>query len=180
MARDSLPERPSQASSSKRAGSSRQESIVAQSKTQDMLQAEPEPKMARHLTVGHIVLAITGVLAAILQMRLFPAFVSSIFDRSSETTHAIIFQKSSLDWSRMKQHHTAPLMTATLQPPPAGSPTPYPRIQFNFTNHKVDEDLNDQRRAAVREAFIRSWNSYKERAWLQEYVPFPLSIAPSS
>lgn len=54
---------------------------------------------------------------------------------------------------------------------PTGTPTPIPRIQHEFgaeTQHNKAERLH--RQAAVKEAFLHSWNGYKEHAWLQDEV----------
>lgn len=54
---------------------------------------------------------------------------------------------------------------------PTGTPSTIPRIQHEFgveTQHTKAERL--QRQAAVKEAFLHSWNGYKKHAWLQDEV----------
>ncbi|KAF9691766.1 hypothetical protein EKO04_010483 [Ascochyta lentis] len=54
---------------------------------------------------------------------------------------------------------------------PTGTPTAIPRIQHEFgveTQHNKAERLH--RQAAVKEAFLHSWNGYKKHAWLQDEV----------
>lgn len=56
-------------------------------------------------------------------------------------------------------------------PLPTGTPPVIPRIQHQFgaeTQHNKAERL--QRQAAVKTAFLRSWNGYKKHAWLQDEV----------
>jgi mannosyl-oligosaccharide alpha-1,2-mannosidase len=54
---------------------------------------------------------------------------------------------------------------------PTGKPSPIPRIQHKFgieTEHGKAQRL--QRQAAVKKAFLHSWNGYKEYAWMQDEV----------
>ena len=56
-------------------------------------------------------------------------------------------------------------------PLPTGTPRPIPRIQHEFgieTEHNKAERL--QRQAAVKKAFLFSWEGYKKYAWLQDEV----------
>ena len=61
-------------------------------------------------------------------------------------------------------------VTSTI-PLPTGTPSAIPRIQHEFgveTQHSKAERLH--RQAAVKEAFLHSWNGYKKHAWLQDEV----------
>ncbi|KAH6625622.1 class I alpha-mannosidase-like protein [Boeremia exigua] len=54
---------------------------------------------------------------------------------------------------------------------PTGTPSAIPHIQHEFgveTQHNKAERL--RRQAAVKEAFLHSWNGYKKHAWLQDEV----------
>jgi mannosyl-oligosaccharide alpha-1,2-mannosidase len=54
---------------------------------------------------------------------------------------------------------------------PTGTPSAIPRIQHQFgveTQHTKEERLH--RQAAVKEAFLHSWDGYKKHAWLQDEV----------
>jgi mannosyl-oligosaccharide alpha-1,2-mannosidase len=54
---------------------------------------------------------------------------------------------------------------------PTGTPSAIPRIQHEFgaeTQHNKAERL--QRQAAVKKAFLHSWDGYKKYAWLQDEV----------
>ncbi|TPX20906.1 hypothetical protein DIZ76_016803 [Coccidioides immitis] len=49
---------------------------------------------------------------------------------------------------------------------PTGSPKQIPPIQFNFGGEdEKTKTLREQRRDAVKNAFLHSWKGYKERAW---------------
>lgn len=66
---------------------------------------------------------------------------------------------------------------SSIIPLPKGTPLPIPRIQHHFgveTEYNKEERL--QRQAAVKEAFIHSWEGYKKHAWLQDEVA-PLSAS---
>lgn len=54
---------------------------------------------------------------------------------------------------------------------PKGKPKPLPRVQHKFRPKKNDK-ITEQRRKAVKDVFIRSWDAYKREAWLwDELVP---------
>ncbi|CAE7189042.1 hypothetical protein P3342_009046 [Pyrenophora teres f. teres] len=59
----------------------------------------------------------------------------------------------------------------SLAPLPIGTPAAIPRIQHEFgieTEHNKAKRL--QRQAAVKKAFLHTWNGYKNHAWLQDEV----------
>ncbi|KAF2175005.1 glycoside hydrolase family 47 protein [Zopfia rhizophila CBS 207.26] len=52
---------------------------------------------------------------------------------------------------------------------PTARPSPLARIQHVFEQPSQEtEDIRKERQQAVKQAFERGWNSYKERAWLQD------------
>ena len=60
---------------------------------------------------------------------------------------------------------------SSLAPLPTGTPAATPRIQHEFgieTEHNKAKRL--QRQAAVKKAFLHTWNGYKKYAWLQDEV----------
>ncbi|KAF2025403.1 seven-hairpin glycosidase [Setomelanomma holmii] len=60
---------------------------------------------------------------------------------------------------------------SSIVPLPTGETVPIPKIQHAFgaeTRHDKEERL--QRQAAVKSAFLHSWNGYKKYAWLQDEV----------
>jgi mannosyl-oligosaccharide alpha-1,2-mannosidase len=60
------------------------------------------------------------------------------------------------------------LVTTLLNSVPQQSTTYYlPRVQHNFGSSRAAQD---ERLAAVKEAFIHSWNAYKKYAWLKDEV----------
>lgn len=76
-----------------------------------------------------------------------------------------------VDW---KHVHTRYPVTS-MRPLPSGSPFPIPRIQYEFgVETEQRKQKRKERRAAVKETFLHSWNGYKKYAWLQDEVE-PLS-----
>jgi glycosyl hydrolase family 47 len=51
---------------------------------------------------------------------------------------------------------------------PSDSPKPLLPVQFSFPQPSSIKDLQDQRRAAVRAVFMRTWSSYKKYSWLKD------------
>ncbi|EGO55952.1 hypothetical protein NEUTE1DRAFT_68020 [Neurospora tetrasperma FGSC 2508] len=75
----------------------------------------------------------------------------------------IKFQPSSFNWTAAKQFHPVEI-TYTL---PTGTPKPQNLVQHDFSDY-VHDAKTKKRQKAVRDAFVRSWDSYKERAWLRD------------
>jgi mannosyl-oligosaccharide alpha-1,2-mannosidase len=75
--------------------------------------------------------------------------------------------KSAFKWSEVPLRF--PISTIT--PLPSGKPASIPKIQHAFgaeTTHSKDQ--RTYRQAAVKEAFIHTWEGYKRHAWLQDEV----------
>ncbi|KAK1961478.1 family 47 glycosyl hydrolase [Colletotrichum sublineola] len=73
--------------------------------------------------------------------------------------------KSSFDWAN--HQHKYPIAPSSMHRPPSERPKTLPRVQFDFgakRMHKNDA-TSESRRQAVRDVFLKSWNSYKEYAW---------------
>ncbi|KAK1984637.1 family 47 glycosyl hydrolase [Colletotrichum cereale] len=87
--------------------------------------------------------------------------------------------KSSYDWSTHPQKHPVPLAEMTRLP--NGAPLDLPKIQFEFDAVRPDSparrDLNTMgsRRFEVRNAFMKSWQSYTRHAWGYDELQ-PLSL----
>ncbi|KAK4172417.1 endoplasmic reticulum mannosyl-oligosaccharide 1,2-alpha-mannosidase [Triangularia setosa] len=90
---------------------------------------------------------------------------------SSSQSHPVIrFHPSSFSWSTAKQHHPPrPPLLHKLPPPNSHSsvPTLHP-VQFFFPPGYKPSNLTRHRRAAVKEAFLKSWAAYKSHAWLSD------------
>jgi mannosyl-oligosaccharide alpha-1,2-mannosidase len=57
----------------------------------------------------------------------------------------------------------------TYIPLPTGTPRKLPRVQFDFPPEPASQkSLREKRRVIVRNEFLRSWNSYKEKAWMRD------------
>ncbi|KAJ4983207.1 Endoplasmic reticulum mannosyl-oligosaccharide 1,2-alpha-mannosidase 2 [Stagonosporopsis vannaccii] len=83
------------------------------------------------------------------------------------TATSSIRVKGPINWKDIPPKYTVASTTAL----PTGTPPAIPRIQHEFgveTQHTKAERL--QRQAAVKEAFLHSWNGYKKHAWLQDEV----------
>ncbi|KAK8008209.1 glycoside hydrolase family 47 protein [Apiospora marii] len=75
------------------------------------------------------------------------------------------FTPSSFNWSAAEQWYPI----ATLASLPTGPPTQLPKVQHEFgTHHPRKDPVTEARRRAVLDAFVRSWESYKRFAWLED------------
>jgi mannosyl-oligosaccharide alpha-1,2-mannosidase len=85
---------------------------------------------------------------------------SPTFTSSSRIDHPV-------EWKSVSQRYPV----SSLAPFPTTTPTAIPRIQHEFgieTEHNKAERLH--RQAAVKKAFLHSWEGYKKHAWLQDEV----------
>lgn len=63
----------------------------------------------------------------------------------------------------------------SFRPFPTGSPTPIPKIQYEFPPETADEARDRlAKRNGIRKSFARAWEGYKNHAWLKDEL-LPLS-----
>lgn len=78
------------------------------------------------------------------------------------------YVESSYDWSSLPQRHPVDKIT----PLPTGKPLKLPKVQHDFASGKKASKARvavlADRRAAVKDAFLKSWNGYKEHAWMYD------------
>lgn len=86
---------------------------------------------------------------------------------------AIPYRKSSVDWSKFKHHHE---ITGDYNPLPKGHPHYIPEVQYPFSE-RAKTKHHAYRRNHIRQAFVKSWNSYKKHAWLADELA-PISLTP--
>ncbi|KAK3676153.1 hypothetical protein LTR78_003903 [Recurvomyces mirabilis] len=81
-------------------------------------------------------------------------------------THPGLFGKK-FRWRDLPQRHPVDNFTA----PPSGPLEHIPKIQHDFAEETPTQRAERQSRlAAVKEAFVHSWEGYKKNAWLQDEV----------
>ncbi|OLN92292.1 Mannosyl-oligosaccharide 1,2-alpha-mannosidase MNS1-like protein 1 [Colletotrichum chlorophyti] len=78
--------------------------------------------------------------------------------------HNIEFSPSSFNWSNAKQFHP---VSTPLTPLPKGRPLALPRVQHDFDVASPHPEAV-KRRKAVRDAFKKSYDSYKRYAWTRD------------
>ncbi|TLD28640.1 hypothetical protein PspLS_04078 [Pyricularia sp. CBS 133598] len=68
------------------------------------------------------------------------------------------------DWARRKEKF--PVNRSLMVRPPSGSPRSLPRVQHKFAAPDAEfRKLQATRQAAVKQAFEKSWGSYRQYAW---------------
>lgn len=81
------------------------------------------------------------------------------------------YVKSSFDWSSLPQRHPVP--KSELASLPKGKPLSLPKVQFAFKKDKssagkIRAQTAANRREEVKAAFLKTWSSYKEHAWMYD------------
>lgn len=70
------------------------------------------------------------------------------------------FRPSTVDWANWTQYYPV----TSVKPLPTGKPRDIPKIQFDFPLYRPDP-VARQRQQAVKDVFVKGWESYKEIAW---------------
>ncbi|ORY10464.1 glycoside hydrolase [Clohesyomyces aquaticus] len=109
-----------------------------------------------------VVLCISATFLILAFRQLIPReeLPSPTWTSSSIITHPV-------KWNDLPLRFPVPSMI----PLPSGNPAAIPKIQHAFgveTQHNKQE--REQRQAAVKAAFLHSWDGYKKHAWLQDEV----------
>ncbi|KAM7214771.1 glycoside hydrolase [Rhypophila decipiens] len=68
-------------------------------------------------------------------------------------------------WARYIPHYPP----SSLRPLPRGKPSALPKVQTTFkTESPTDREVRLKRQAAVKDVFLRCWDSYRSKAWLSD------------
>ncbi|WYZ36709.1 hypothetical protein EsH8_II_000215 [Colletotrichum jinshuiense] len=86
--------------------------------------------------------------------------------------HNVQFRPSSFNWSTAQVFHP---VSTPLAPLPTGKPLSLPRVQHDFGVANPHPEA-PKRQKAVRDAFKKSYNSYKRYAWTRDELT-PVSMA---
>ncbi|ROV92874.1 hypothetical protein VSDG_06319 [Cytospora chrysosperma] len=128
----------------------------------------------RHLTrfLSRYPIHIALFLVTLLFLR---SLTSSVDSRSSSSSRLpptrhkqLVFKPSTYNWTSAHEFFPSDAPLTTL---PRGKPKTLPRVQHSFSSSRKDK-ITENRRKAVKDVFVRSWNAYKKEAWLwDELVP---------
>ncbi|KAM4055246.1 glycosyl hydrolase family 47 protein [Hirsutella rhossiliensis] len=116
--------------------------------------------MAMPRRISRLVLLTGLVLALVLVLHLMPSSPPPPFPSSS----APKFVPATLDWAKVKQFYPP----ASIKPLPGARPRNLPRVQAPASAFASPSPRAEDRRAAVRNAFKRSYDAYKEHAWMRD------------
>ncbi|KAK2609249.1 hypothetical protein QQS21_002183 [Conoideocrella luteorostrata] len=106
----------------------------------------------------------------------WPSSSSSSSSASSPPSHGDIpYIPSTIDWSKAKIFHPP----NSISPLPSGKPKTLPRVQARpasdgKSSKNSKNSISKARKEAVRKAFVKSWNAYKQYAWGKDEL-MPLS-----
>jgi mannosyl-oligosaccharide alpha-1,2-mannosidase len=69
------------------------------------------------------------------------------------------------NWEFVKMKHPV----EAIVPLPTGEPKPLPKIQHKFAKEEANaKNIRDHRRQEVKNTFLKSWRSYRSKAWLHD------------
>ncbi|KAL1311086.1 hypothetical protein AAFC00_001294 [Neodothiora populina] len=89
----------------------------------------------------------------------------SFYSLQGFNSNAAIGPDGHFDWSKLPIRHPV----SSLHPVPTGEPLRLPKVQHTFPQESPkDKQVREQRRDAVRDAFVRGWESYKKHAWMAD------------
>lgn len=108
-------------------------------------------------------------LLILLLLRGFPPSVDPDAPlRYPPTRFKLDFKPATYNWTGAREFFPP---KSPFAPLPTGHPKRLPRVQHNFGSRKNDK-VTEDRRQAVKDVFVRSWNAYKREAWMwDELVP---------
>ncbi|KAG6026111.1 hypothetical protein E4U41_001351 [Claviceps citrina] len=136
-----------------------------------MLTYIPGPPARRYIALAVFILLGVFLWHATALSRRPPLGYPSSTSSSSTAAHDIAHVPSTMDWSKARIFHPPD----SIVPLPSGNPKKLPRVQrqSNFSKGE-DGTARAARKEAVRAAFVKSWNAYKQHAWGQDEL-MPLS-----
>jgi mannosyl-oligosaccharide alpha-1,2-mannosidase len=84
-----------------------------------------------------------------------------VADRTA--TSPVRFRPSTVDWANWTQYNPV----TSLKPLPTGKPREMPKIQYDFPTFRPNA-VDRERQQAVKDVFLRGWESYKACAWFYD------------
>lgn len=88
--------------------------------------------------------------------------------KQPQTLYGFEYVKSSYDWAALPQRYPVD----DVAPLPTGTPLNLPKVQYDFasgpTPNATRRAVLAERQSAVRNAFLKSWDSYKKYAWMYD------------
>lgn len=100
------------------------------------------------------------LLVAFLFFRILPLSSTPL---TSSTKRKLQFVPSSVNWTEARLFFPPKSVTSY----PKGTPKKFPAVQHSFEGiSRKQEKINSERRQAVHQTFVRSWEAYKREAWL--------------
>lgn len=109
----------------------------------------------------YIIIAVAFVTTLVLLRERNP-FLAPLPSSSSYRGPPLQFKPSGFDWSGAKQYFPVTALT----PLPTGKPKSIPKVQHDFLKGSPPSKITQLRQNAVRRVFKRSWDAYRQQAWL--------------
>ncbi|KND87058.1 Mannosyl-oligosaccharide alpha-1,2-mannosidase [Tolypocladium ophioglossoides CBS 100239] len=113
----------------------------------------------------YVALLVFVVLAVVL----WRGFGGRSGTKAATTVGNVRYVPSRYDWSKATPFHPV----ADQKSLPAGKPKAFPKVQARAKAERQD-DITAARKAAVKKAFVKSWEAYKRHAWTKDEL-MPLS-----
>lgn len=109
----------------------------------------------------YIIIAVVFVTTLVLLRERNP-FLDPLPSSSSYHDPPLKFKPSGFDWSSAKQYFPVTSHAAL----PSGKPKSIPKVQHDFPKGSPPSKITQLRQNAVRRVFKRSWDAYRQQAWL--------------
>ncbi|KAK2595840.1 hypothetical protein N8I77_013633 [Diaporthe amygdali] len=125
------------------------------------------PSLAAGRLSKHPVYIALALLTLLIFRTFLPSADSGPPSRYASALRNIKFKPSAFNWTSAEIFFPP---TAPLAPLPTGKPKAFPHVQHNFGSQGSAQNnkIAEERRKAVKDAFVRSWSAYKKEAWLMD------------
>lgn len=126
----------------------------------DLHKSHASMGLARRRLSRFLPIAFLGLVFFLLLRRFSSPALELDSPLAAASRRPVRFKPSSVDWSNAKLFFP-PKSTVTL---PRGQPKSLPRVQSTSISARQTAQTQE-RRAVVKDLFLRSWNAYKQQAW---------------
>lgn len=117
--------------------------------------------LARRRLSRLLPVAVLGLVFFFL-LRAFPSPARELdAPRLAASARPVRFKPSSVDWSNANLFFPQDSVVTL----PRGQPKTLPRVQATSLSSSRQTAQTQERRAAVKDVFLRSWDAYKQQAW---------------
>jgi mannosyl-oligosaccharide alpha-1,2-mannosidase len=127
-----------------------------------------------HTTMAAMLRKPTRLLTILGTIGIFYVLVIFI-PKQRDALYGFEYVKGAYDWSALTEKHPVASLTRL----PSGAPRRLPKVQYDFASAATPNTTRlaelARRRAEVKDSFVKTWNSYKNYAWMYDELE-PVSL----